>query len=133
MSHFKPNEVAQITADRPNCAFDCCFGAAFARAIRKRTRARGVGGRKRTWIERNDMTQSALSAPNFDIFPSPGPTSAPAATMLAFRQAGERQTPLPDATSRDGSCLKGFGFALGIELGAALCFFGAWQLWQTFR
>lgn len=79
------------------------------------------------------MSQPALSAPDFNVFPSPTPISRPAPAILAFPQPDERETPLPDATSRDGNCLKGLGFALCIETGAALCFYGAWQLWQIFR
>jgi len=78
------------------------------------------------------MSQPALSRPEFDILPSPSPISRPAARVLTFPQLDARESALPDATTRDGNCLKGLGFALVIEAGAALCLYGAWQLWQIF-
>lgn len=79
------------------------------------------------------MFQPALSAPDYDLLPSPSPIPRPGAPVLAFPQCDERETALPDATTRDGNCLKGLGLALGIEAGAAICFYGAWLLLRILR
>jgi len=79
------------------------------------------------------MSQPALFPPEFDFLPSPSPTLRSASTVLTFPQTEDRETPLADGAAGGGSCLKGLGFAVGIEAGAALCFYGAWQLWKILR
>lgn len=90
--------------------------------------ASGPGG------ERIDVTQRALTLPGIETFPPPAHTAQSAATLLVFPTSEESETDdLPESIARDGNCLKGLGFALGLEAGAALCVYGAWQLWQILR
>jgi hypothetical protein len=79
------------------------------------------------------MSQPALSTSVFDLLSSPTPTLHSAPPVLVFPQCGEWKAELPGASARDGNCLKGLGFAFGIEVGAALCLYGAWQVLQIFR
>jgi hypothetical protein len=79
------------------------------------------------------MSQPALSASESNLLPSPTPHSRCATPVLIFPQSEERESELRGATARDGNCLKGLGFALGIEACAALCLYGTWQVLQTLR
>jgi hypothetical protein len=79
------------------------------------------------------MSQPALSASELNLLPSPTPHSRCATPVLIFPQCEEPDTELPGTRARDGNCLKGLGFALGIEACAALCLYGTWQVLQTLR
>jgi hypothetical protein len=79
------------------------------------------------------MSQPALSAPEFDLFPSPTPLPQTAVPILAFSQSGEGETEVPAVTARDGNCLMGLGFAIGIEAGALLCLYGTWLALRILR
>jgi hypothetical protein len=131
-----PIELARITAREGEIREIYAFDAAFRRPSLPGHRAsisqedlicKGPG------IERNDMSQPALSAPELDLFPSPTPPPRSATPVLVFPLCDEQETELPGTTARDGNCLKGLGFALGIEACAALCLYGTWQVLQTLR
>ena len=58
----------------------------------------------------------------------------PAADSSAIVEEVEELSDLEScAEARDGSCLKGLLFAIGIEAAAAFLILAAWQLWHVLR
>ena len=81
------------------------------------------------------MSQRALTLPEFAPFPPPAPslrTAAPASQFPAPAKRFEIDR-LPESAVIDGSCLKGAGFAVVLEVLAALSIYGGWLLWKVLR
>jgi hypothetical protein len=64
-----------------------------------------------------------------DVFAGPMLASS---SSEAFARSGERDRPY-DASVEDGSCLKGFFVAIGLETGAALGIYSIWLVWHILR
>jgi len=60
-----------------------------------------------------------------------GPGLAPSGCEApAFPKESDCQS---ESGAQDGSCIKGFIVALGLEAATALCICGIWQVWHLIR
>jgi hypothetical protein len=64
-----------------------------------------------------------------DVFA--GPMWVPESSE-ALARSGERDSPY-DSSTEDGSCLKGFFVAIGLQVGAAIGIYCIWLLWHILR